>query len=151
MSSFEPKVKKPGDWRTWRDKCYEYSRRANEAEERVRKLEWEPEHLWRSIWRYWFGGLEGHLLHLGHLITVSYWKGSEHRPKDRILDIYLFLGRFNITWCRAYYETMKGTKSHRHLTFKSKNSNKFYKITVETKPFKVKASTVVDSPTFELS
>lgn len=128
-------LQKPGDWRTWRDKYYEESKRAYAAESKLRKLEWEPEHIWRSIWRYWFGGVENHQIHLGRLITISNWKGSEERPKDRIFNIFLFHGAFCFTKCKEY--SRHRVRVVRNWTIKFKNSD-HYRLEICNGPFRVR-------------
>lgn len=131
----ESHLQKPGDWRTWRDKYYEESKRAYAAESKLRQLEWEPEHLWRSIWRYWFGGIENHQIHIGHLITISNWKGSEDRPKDRVLNIFLFHGAVCFSRCKEC--SRHQVKVVRHWTIKFKNSDHF-RLEISNGPFRIR-------------
>ena len=68
------RIYKPGDWRVWRDRLYEEQRKKRELENTLRDIEWEPKHIWRSIWRYWFGGVdEDSRSHFGKLITIIYY------------------------------------------------------------------------------
>lgn len=131
----EKHLQKPGDWRVWQERYFEENKRACAAESKLRQLEWEPEHLWRSIWRYWFGGVENHQIHVGHLITISNWKGHDERSRDRIFEIFLFHGAFCFTKCKCC--SVNYAKVVRSWTIKFKNSD-HYRLEITSGPFKIK-------------
>lgn len=84
-------------WKMWREK-YEDVLLDQENSERY------PKHLWRSIWRYWFGSQDCLLVYPGKLITIltltlTWEKGSN--PTKKWLGIYLFSGKIKIIRCKT--------------------------------------------------
>lgn len=120
------RIYKPGDWRSWRDKFFKEQQKRRELESALRDIEWEPKHIWRSVWRYWFGGIdEDCRLHFGKLITIAHYDDS---PK--LTSIFLFRGRFSL-----YISTIKD--QHKKIfTFKAKGHD-FHALSISRKPFKV--------------
>lgn len=95
LNSRGPYVQKPGDWRVWRDKFNEEKHLREEVELKLYMQEWKPEHPWRGVWRYLFGGYdkEANMLYSGKILTIGI-NTERFTEIKRSLWIILF-GRFN--------------------------------------------------------
>ena len=119
------RIYKPGDWRSWQDRFFKEQQKRRELESAFRNIEWEPKHIWRSIWRYWFGGVdEDQHLHFGKLITIA------HYDNPKLTSIYLFRSRF------AFYISTIKDQHKKIFTFKA-DGHDFHALSISRKPFKV--------------
>ena len=127
------RIYKPGDWRVWRDRLYEEQRKKRELENTLRDIEWEPKHIWRSIWRYWFGGVdEDSRSHFGKLITIIYYSDLLDDANNKLLSIFLFKAKVAL-----HISTIKD--QHKKIfTFKA-DGHDFHALSISIKPFKITA------------
>ena len=128
MDLGERKIEKPGEWRTWEKKYQEAKKEAEAWKNKILELEWEPQHIWRSIWRYWFGGVDPlHRVHFGRLITR--FEGEKFSESVKLASVFFFKG-----WLAIHSNYRKG--KYLIYTIKVKKHD-FHALRINFKPFKI--------------